>query len=258
MGTLHDPLVAARYAADITRRIEAQGLAISEHTDFAALERQCADLEEKPGLSEPFSPRFFDIGPADGLWLCGRNSEGAVVHVQAMRRDTLDGLTLAEHWRQQLRRIHCDQSAPVRFDEQFCPATRDISGVVVEHGEMWIAPDARKRGLAGHLARLALALALLKWVPDYVYGYVSEELVLNGFPAREGYMHMQPRAVDWTHPAVRFSADDYLVWMARQDLEHLVRQPVQRILSDSRALPCQFAVDRVRRDGDGSHAVLAD
>ncbi len=50
MATLHDPLAAARYAVGVTRRIEAQGLTISEHTDFAALERLCADLEEKPSL----------------------------------------------------------------------------------------------------------------------------------------------------------------------------------------------------------------
>ncbi len=182
-----------------------------------------------------------------------------MVHVQALRRETLDGVDLATYWCQKLRRIFCDRNEEVRFDERFCPAAREITGAIVEHGEMWIAPQIRgKAALAGSLSRLALALALIKWAPDYVYAFIAPKLVLNGFSARFGYMHMQPCAIAWLHPAERINADEYLVWMARQDLEHLVRQPVQRILSDRRALPCQFAVGTARRDGDSSHAVLAD
>ncbi len=31
------------------------------------------------------------------------------------------------------------------------------------------------------------------------------------------------------HPAKRINADEYLIWMERQDLEHLLRRPIQRI-----------------------------
>ena len=62
----------------------------------------------------------------------------------------------------------------------------------------------------------------------------------------------------WVNPAPRFSADDYLVWVERRDLEQLVRQPVQRILSNRRAQPCQFAVDKVRRVGESSQLMLVD
>ena len=227
MATIHDPLVVARYIAAILDRVEVDGLTIDVHTDFQALHRLCASLKGKSAVSEPFSPEYFDIGPSDGLWICGSDAKGRPVHIQALRRDSLEGIDLATHWRQQLRRIHVDRSDTTRFDGGFCPAATEISGIVVEHGEMWIAPRLRGRRLAGYLSRLALALALLKWVPDYVYGYVDKNLAAKGFPVREGYMHMQPQAVDWVEPPPQFSLGEWLVWMPRRDLEYLVRQPVR-------------------------------
>ena len=227
MATIQDPLVVSRYIAAILERVEVDGLVIDAYTDFQALQRMCESLSGKASVSAPFSPDFFDIGPADGLWLCCRDAKDRVVHVQAMRRETLEGIDLATHWCQQLRRLYSDRSAAVRFVERFCPAAQDITGVVVYHGEVWITPRMRRRRLAGLLSRLALALALLKWTPDYVYGFNDESVALSGLTAREGYMHMQPHPVEWERPPDHINPSEWLVWMGRRDLEYLVRQPVE-------------------------------
>ena len=227
MATIHDPLVVSRYIAAILERVEGDGLTIDVDTDFHALQRLCASVRGKAPLSEQFSPDFFDIGPADGLWICGSDAAGRVTHIQAMRRDVLEGIDLASHWRQQLRRTLVDRDDTAEIGAEFCPAASAIQGVVIEHGEMWIAPRLRRRRLAGLLSRLALGLAVAKWAPDFVYGFVAEALVMKGFPAREGYMHMQPMAVGWVRPPDHINSDDWLVWMAAQDLDYLVRQPIE-------------------------------
>ena len=56
-----------------------------------------------------------------------------------------------------------------------------------------MCPTKRGVGLAGDLSRLAHAIALTEWNPDYIYGFVRKELVLKGFPLKEGFMRMLNR-----------------------------------------------------------------
>ena len=206
---------------DVHRRfVEEAGVTLRECHDVKLFQTICDELQGKGYLSEPFHPEFMDIIPANALLMVGEDADGAVVHVQAMRRDDLNGVSLADFWMQNLRRIHNGD-----IGEVHCPAAQMITGEVIYHGEMWVDPELRKFKLAATLARLAQAIALLRWNPDFVYGFVSSKLTQRGFPVREGYQHISPAGTNWRRSPTNISGDDWLVWNAREDLRWMVTLP---------------------------------
>ena len=223
--TVVDPLAAARFVARVEGEIALAGLRVETSADFEALNRVCDNTAGKDPTSEPFSRSHFDVLPEDGLWVRGIDRQDRTVHIQAMRRDRLDGVSLVELWRRQLWRIHVERNTGAQLGSAVAPAAHDITGTCVYHGEMWVEPGLRGRGLAGLLAQLALGLALVKWAPDYVWGFVAADLVHRGFPVTEGYMHMQPEGVSWHRAPPNIRSDDWLVWMSRADLIYLMARP---------------------------------
>ena len=145
-------LDAARFI-DLQRRyVEEAGVFVRECHDVAMFQQICEDLQGKGYLSEPFHPEFMDIIPANALLMVGENADGAVVHVQAMRRDDLNGCSLADFWMRNLKRIHNGE-----IGEVHCPAAQMITGQVIYHGEMWVDPNLRKFKLAATRTQLSRA-----------------------------------------------------------------------------------------------------
>ncbi len=213
-------LDVARFLEQERAAVEAVGLSIELRDDFDELRSNCEGSGGKGKLSEPFHPAFMDVTAANGFWICGCTKKGKVRHVQAVRLDSLGQTSAGEFWTRNLRRIH-----DVQVGTNHCPAAYQMTGRVAYHGEMWIAPKRRRRGLAARLARIAQAVAYLRWKPDFMYGFVSNRLVQSGFPAQEGYQNMQPNAIDWIDVPNDINRDDWMVWNSRQDQEWLFRQP---------------------------------
>lgn len=210
----------ARFINTHRKYIEDAGVQLRECHDINAFQKICDELEGKGFLSEPFHPEFMDIISANAMLMVGENANGEVVTVQAMRKDDLTGCTLAEFWMKNLRRIHNGE-----IGEVHCPSAQKITGQVVYHGELWVAEELRKYRLAATLARLAQAIALLRWNPDFIYGFVSSKLAQRGFPLREGYQHISPAGTHWRRSPSNVSGDDWLAWNAREDVRWLVTQP---------------------------------
>lgn len=218
-----DDLSLARLIADLDQEVANKGLRIELSTDFIELERLCAKEADRDDVSVCFSPRQFDFTPASAFWLAGYSADGSLVHTQAMRLENLGGLSLAEHWNQQLRRLYVDMSDHAKLRE-FCGASTSIRGNVVYHGEMWIAPSFRNNGLAQSLSRLCLAIGLMRWKPDWIYAFVSREVVLSGLAIRKGYLHFEPLAIEWENPPGLFDPDEWLVYVSKLDLCKLVKK----------------------------------
>ncbi len=211
---------AARFIDVHRKYIENAGVFVRECHDVEVFQKICDDLQGKGYLSEPFHPEFMDIISANAMLMVGENANGEIVHVQAMRRDDLSGCSLAEFWMKNLRRIHNGE-----IGEVHCPAAKTITGQVIYHGEMWVDPELRKYRLATTLARLAQAIALMRWNPDFIYGFVSSKLTQRGFPVREGYQHISPAGTNWRRSPSNVNGDDWLVWNAREDLRWMVTLP---------------------------------
>ena len=221
------PLTTARFISDIDRQLAELGLTVICSTDFGEFDEVCSGLSGKDEASEYFSPRFFEITPRDGLWLRALDEAGATVHVQAMRVDRLDGMTLAEHWRQRFRRLFEERQQGVTWDGTTSPIAEEITGTVVYHGDMYVSRDLPQKGLSGPLAHVALGLALSKWEPDYVYGFVDYRYVRHGLTIREGYTHTQRFCAGWINAPEGIQADESIVWMTRDDLIYLTKRPLE-------------------------------
>ncbi len=210
----------ARFIEAQRQLVEEAGVYLRECDDVEQFQVTCDELQGKGYLSEPFHPQYMDIIPSNALLMVGEDADGQIVHVQAMRRDDLSGCTLADFWMKNLRRIHGGEIGQVH-----CPAAQKITGQVIYHGEMWVDPELRKYKLAATLARLAQAIALLRWNPDFIYGFVDSKLTQRGFPVREGYQHISPAGTDWRRSPDNINGDDWLVWNAREDLRWMVTLP---------------------------------
>ncbi|MDX1402243.1 MAG: hypothetical protein R3245_10000, partial [Kiloniellales bacterium] len=98
-----------------------------------------------------------------------------------------------------------------------------ITGRVCYHGELWLkgGPKGyRGKGFSSVLPRLAIALSLMEWSPDFIFGFMYPHSVHNGLPGREGYMHCEPGV--WQTSDARTLSEEWLVWMAREDIERLM------------------------------------
>ncbi len=199
--------------------LEGKGIGIEISEDFQELERVCNSIEDRKKISEPFSSKYFDIVPRDGFWIRGFNREGATVATQVMRLSELGETTLAAYWQQQLKRLHGGA-----LKKSSSPAAQRINGRVVYHGDVWVDRSCARTNIAGLMSRIALSTALLKWNPDYIYGFMGERLCLSGFALKEGYFHCEPVGSHWAEQPRDIDPNDWLVWMGRYDLEYLAEQ----------------------------------
>lgn len=213
---IYDVLAVIDFIDAARNKLRDLGIEFETSNDFEAYEAACAALSGKAVASEPFNSKFYDVLPDDGMWFCGRRG-GDIVKVHAMRRESLTGVCLADYWNLQLPRIHGG-----KVGERHCPGARQIGGLVVYHGDLYVKPELRRNNIASLSSQLSLALALIKWAPDYFYCFVSPRACRRGFHINYGYSHAQPRAVDWIECPEGIRPDDWLCWTSFEDLVHLI------------------------------------
>ncbi len=231
--TIQDTFSGAHFVARITAIAAARGLELRVGADFAAYRRMVAKERPQQPVGQPFDARKQALGDDNAFWIAGRDRAGRLVHTQAMRRIDLPG-TLADFLRRKFRDF---PPAGVGLDlarSRYVagPGARAIAGRVCYHGEAWLCPEAgfRGTGMAGVLARFALAGAVLRWAPDYVFGFMSEGLAFRGLVEREGYMHTDPGVLRWQPAGGGAVMTGFMVWMGRADLRHMMGLAPERLL----------------------------
>jgi hypothetical protein len=220
-----DPLRISRFVSGIDRFADEAGLKLEMCKDFVAFRDIRAAMNDRSPMSPIFDPSVTDVGPGNGFWLKGTDTSGKIVHLQATRQSNLQDISLADHL-YELRRLYrlpgLDMETDVDRDSLRAPALHAISGRVCYHGEIWLDESLRGKGLSAVLPRLLLALVLLKWSPDYVFGFVPTKLAYRGLQAQYGYMHVQPGGILGHPQSVERPVNKWLAWLSRQDLIHLM------------------------------------
>ncbi|ADZ70414.1 hypothetical protein [Polymorphum gilvum] len=210
-------LDVVRAIARLEGRVRACGLTLRESADFAAFEAAVATTQDRY-LMEDFSSRFFDLHGAQAFWIGARDEAGAVVSVQAAKVEDLRDRTLAEHWRQQQRRLFVDPAAEAELGTDHARDAFFMHGRIAYHGNLWLRKDFRGRGLAETLTQIGFLVALAKWSPDYLYGLMAAANALKGFGLRVGYRRFVPRGTHWIAAPSHIRPDDWLVYSTRADL----------------------------------------
>lgn len=207
------------------RELFATGIQLSLENDFHELKEIGKSLDKLP-LTPNFDPDVIDIGPANGFWMKGIDVTGEVVFTQAARMYDCNTITLAIlHERLQAFYANPEQSAE-KGETCVCdaPATHSITGNVSYHGEIWLKPCFRKQGLTEPLPRLMLALILMRWAPDYVFGMAQPGICKKGVGARYGYRHMQPHGMIWNVPSTG-TLDEWVIWNDYDDIKKVLMRP---------------------------------
>lgn len=217
-----------QFVSAITEIAARNAIEIEISSDFDEFRDLRKDQADRPPLSPIFDPAISDLGSRNAFWIKGSNSKGEIVHTQAMRLNDLTGCSLEDHLYQR-RFAYVPPGVAVDADHsQFgtAPASQIITGDVCYHGELWLKGGnngLRGGGMTAALPRLALALALLEWSPDYVFGLVHPMAACKGLAAREGYMHLAPGGIIWHPQDGKEAFEEWLVWMSREDIQHVMR-----------------------------------
>lgn len=201
------------------------GLTVSLEFCFNDFKRLNRKLDKKP-LTPNFDPDTWPLQPGDGFWMRGINEQGDVVMTQAARRYDCHDQSVAD-LHQSLRAFYASpatQAEPGEVCRSPAPAAQAIRGDVCYHGELWLAPAYRGRGLSDCLPKLLMAIVLLKWAPDYLFGMAQPGICCKGVAARYGYLNMQPGGMIWTVPS-QGTLDEWIIWNDREQLRRVVMRP---------------------------------
>lgn len=224
--TIHDTFAGAQFVTAILDMTSNHGMMIEMGSDFDLYESYVSTHRTHQPLGAPFDPKLHDMNEDTGFWIVGWNEAGNLVHTQAMRRFDLGGLALSDYLDQNFKDF-----PPTGLDLDFdrCryqpgPGAKRISGKTCYHGELWVKGDDRYRGtgLPGLLARFALATCVLRWSPDYIFGFMPERYAFRGLAEREGYMHTDPGALAWYPHGSNSALKGFMTYMGRDDLSHLI------------------------------------
>lgn len=225
-----DHLQIARYISEIDSYARLKGISLSIRTDFDHLWDIWSELPGKPEPSVLFDPKVRDVSEEHAFWVLGKNREGEIVHVQAVRCDDLSGTNLAQDIDSLTNCIAAPSTVCDSKETGFCqaPAAKTITGKVCYHGEIWLRggnSGYRGQGLASILPRLVLALALAKWTPNYIWGLGQKWLIDRGLPQQYGYKSVQPRGTYWKKTKYNRPIDSWIMWMSQRELISLVQNP---------------------------------
>lgn len=227
--TIHDTFEGAQYVTTIADMASAHGVTLRVDDDFHEFSRLVAEHRKGHPLGAPFDPEKQGVSSKNGFWIAGWNRDGELVHTQAMRRYHVP-VSLADFLSRHFRDF-----PPAGVDLDLAksrytpgPGARRISGACVYHGEGWISGGEtgfRGTGLFGALAKFAMATAMLRWSPDFVFGFMGQGHAYRGLMEREGYMHSEPGALFWRLAETGEDIHGLMAWMAREDLEYMMELP---------------------------------
>ncbi len=202
-------------------------------TNFVEYENHVSAHLPEHLVGQPFDHSKNNFTPDNGFWIAGWNEDGELIHKQAVRIIEMAGRTIADYMAESYTDFLPKDFDLDRVNSYYNPgpAARRIKGKVCYHGDLWLSPDYRGTGLVNVLARFALATALLRWAPDYVMGFMECPLAFKGLAEREGYMHAEPGAMYLHRNHSDQVMEGVMVWMAREDISHLLTIPLGGLVS---------------------------
>lgn len=151
-------------------------------------------------LVQILDPRLGTYTADNGFCLLGRNSEGDVVAVQAVRMYDF-GPSNYKAETESLRLWYSDPEGMRRPGEACpvsAPSANQMTGRALFSGGVWFRPDYRGKGVTYSLGRIAKALAHTRWAADTTFAMMAEDVFAGGTWKRAGFKHAE-WSVDFTN-----------------------------------------------------------
>ncbi len=225
-----------RFEATGQAVLDTLGVSLTSGSDFAEYRDLLAQGRPDHIIGAPFDPTQHELDQDNSIWVVGRDESGVIMHTQALRLVNLDGGSLASYLRRDFRDF-----PPSGLDLDMArsrykpgPGAKQIFGTTVYHGEVWMggAPGQfRGTGVSSILGRYAFLLALRKWNPDFMIGFMPKPVANKGFVSRQGYMHVEPYALRWFIKGNDNPLEGMMVYMGREDMRFVLDMPESEIES---------------------------
>ena len=213
--------------------LESTGIHLVLGDDF--LEYRC--LREKVTGRSPIYPMFDAqssyVDHTNGFWICGFDTNGDLIHTQAVRLLELQGMTLGEHMMLHRHKYITPDSTPDPSATTFFGprGLQTIEGRVAYHGDFWLQPKGlagpRGNGTTAILSRMLVEVVSLAWAPNYLFALVPKKLAAKGAHLRYGYVHCEPGR--WIGPDQQITDEDHLIWMSADDLSTLMDEATPNV-----------------------------
>ncbi len=217
-------------------RLEREGFELTACDDHDDAERRALRLG-KNSLTPMHAGAYHDFTSANSFWLF-LTKEGEDAGCVAARLDHIASETLDAFWQRTYRRLYNDGSRL-----QTCVPQRSflsqISGRVAYMGELFIAPQFRgsDNRLRCYVSAL-FVLCAMRFRPDWLYVFVTNEHALNGKADVYGFPHHIPGAQIWRDVPSGRHPDEVLCAISigeLNDLAHLyARLPDRFVIPDLR------------------------
>jgi hypothetical protein len=199
------------------------GVTLKLHTDFKLFKEVASKIPDRGSITALFDPDKSSIGPHNGFWIEGTDESGQIVHLQAVKMNDFQDISLASHWRANphLYAPAGDDVVLQKSNFNTAEIAHEMSGRICYHGELWIHKSCRKFRLSPILSKFAMMLAFAKFSPDYIYCFIVPKHIKQGLAAVHGYLHIHPWGPQWYIRGSGELHDDYLVWITAQELREL-------------------------------------
>ncbi|GFE63805.1 hypothetical protein [Litoreibacter roseus] len=217
----------------VLRDLEEMGIQIKIGDDFLEYRTYRSQQTDRAPIYPMFDVASSYVDYNNGLWVCGFDPEGELIHTQAVRLLDLSGISLAGHLNLHRHKYITPDSTPDPDQTFFSgpEALNAITGKVGYQGDFWLRAKGlagpRSQGATALLSRLLLEMTVIAWDPSFVFAFVPKRLAAKGAHLRYGYTHCE--AGRWIGPDQQVTDEDYLIWMSAKDLAASFAQATQSL-----------------------------
>lgn len=227
---IHGLCAEDRFEATSSNVFKKFGIQLTFGHDFSEYMRLAAEARPDHVVGDPFNPAYNKLTEKNSIWIVGRDSEGKIMHTQAMKLLPVGAGSVADYFRSNFHGF-----SPSEMDIDFersryraGPGAKRIKGRVAYSGETWVggAPGQfRGAGLSTVLGRYALLSCLRDLHADYVVGFMTKPVAYKGFCLRMGFMHAEPLALRWYVKHQPDAMEGVMVYMSDEDIRFTLDLP---------------------------------
>lgn len=219
-----------RCEAAVLEILDALGVSLTIGTDFRQFEQYVNEARPDHPLGDPFKPDLPHLTPDKACWIVGRDRDGKIMHLHALRVLPTEGKSVAEYFRKNFLNFSPPELAidAGRSRYRACPAAKRMTGTVVYAGEFWVGmPPSQYRGvdLVGRLVQYAMIISLRRLQSQHFIGFVAKPQAIKGLALRFGFMHADPFALRWYSPNKPDPLEGVMIYMSDEDMRYSMDMP---------------------------------
>ena len=217
--------IAYSTARLLVRQIGAElgrGLDISATDQFEEVWAELIANSSKGRVNDESSPFASDLNSGNTSYIVVRNDEGQIDAFVSVRLIELGASTLSIHLRRQFRRIYGAGREAIDLS-CIAPILNEISGRAAFISDVFIDKPLRNVMPQSVMTILAQSLSVLRWQPDWIYGFSKDRDVKRGLAGKYYSSRSYPGALKWLVETPNRLDSDWLLCWDRSDYSHTLR-----------------------------------